>query len=260
MNKIDSRKIKALFIDLDGTLYFKDRPIEGAADAINQLRNQGFILKFLTNTDSQTNLAIQNKLNSYQLKVELDEIYTPLSASLKFLKNLKDKTFFPLVSNNILPEYTTLNMDDQKVDYVVIGDFRDRVSYELLNRAFRLIADGAEIIALQKGKFFYNSEGKNLDTGAFVQLFEYASDKKALVLGKPSQEFFQIILKELKLQPDQIAIIGDDLATDIRGAKDLGAFSVLVKTGKYQDNSGFDPTLQPELIISSIAEISGHII
>lgn len=256
MDKINSSKIKAFFIDLDGTLYFKDKAIEGAVKTVDELRSRGLALRFLTNTDSRTNEFMKKRIENFGFNINIDEVFTPVAASLTFLKHQKEKSFFPLVADEIMCEYEKLNINDINPDYVVIGDFKERVSYDMLNKAFRMIAEGAEIIALQKGKFFYSPEGKNLDTGAFVNMFEFAANKTAKVLGKPSEDFFKIALEELKLSPYEIAIVGDDITTDILGAKQLGAFSVLVKTGKYEQKAVEASGIKPDLIIDTISELT----
>jgi len=261
LKKNEFEKIKALLIDLDGTVYFKDQAIAGAADTINYLRDIGITLRFLTNTDAKPSKYILNRINGYGLNISIDEIHTPVSASVKFMKSRESKSFYPLVSLEVLPEYEGMNVNEEKVDYVIIGDFRERVNYQTMNKAFRLISSGAEIIALQKGKYFYNEEGKNIDTGAFVKLFEYASDKEAMVMGKPSKDFFKVVLHELNLKPEEVAIIGDDITTDILGAKQLGAMAILVKTGKYNDNNIEKYSeIEPDLILDTFTDIARYIV
>ena len=42
---------------------------------------------------------------------------------------------------------------------MVVGDLGDRWDYDVLNRAFRSLMDGAELIALQKNRCWETSEG-----------------------------------------------------------------------------------------------------
>jgi HAD superfamily phosphatase (TIGR01668 family) len=46
--------------------------------------------------------------------------------------------------------------------------------------------------------------------------------------GKPSRRFFRRALAEMNLTPGQVAIVGDQLLTDILGGNRLGAFTILV--------------------------------
>ena len=111
---------------------------------------------------------------------------------------------------------------------------------------------------MQKGRYFYDSTGKNLDTGAFVAMMEYATGKSSKVLGKPSESFFNMLLQDLKLKPSEIIIIGDDISTDIVGANNIGAMGVLVKTGKYMDQIKLDVAI-PDLVLDSVADLKGYL-
>lgn len=46
--------------------------------------------------------------------------------------------------------------------------------------------------------------------------------------GKPRRRFFRRALADMNLTPEQVAIIGDQLLTDILGGNRLGAFTILV--------------------------------
>lgn len=74
------KNIKALLIDLDGTVCFKNEQIQGEAHTIEYLRNARMKLKFLTNTDSKSPKFILDKVNSYGLSINLEEIHTPVPA------------------------------------------------------------------------------------------------------------------------------------------------------------------------------------
>lgn len=129
------------------------------------------------------------------------------------------------------------------------------MSYEALNTAFRHVMAGAEILTLQKGRYFVSSDGYNLDTGAFVQLLEYGSGKTARVLGKPAVEFFRTAVAQVGCAPADVAVVGDDVTTDIAGARAIGAVSVLVRTGKYSDEALASCAVRPDYIVDSIADV-----
>lgn len=246
--------IKAIFFDLDGTLYFNGQAIEGAIETVNNLRNKGYICRFLTNTDSKPPIEILEKLMVMGFNISIDEIYTPVTASVKFLEDREDIKIYPLVSDKIIDNYNKFKIDESSVDYVIIGDCREKVSYEELNKVFKLIDDNTQILALQKGKFFYDERGKNIDTGAFVAMMEYSTGKTARVLGKPSESFFKILLDDLELNPEQVLIVGDDITTDIVGANSIRAKSELVRTGKFKDQKDIK-VASPDVIIDSVSNL-----
>jgi HAD superfamily hydrolase (TIGR01458 family) len=145
---------------------------------------------------------------------------------------------------------------DSTVNYVVIGDAGDTISYENLNAAFRAVIDGAEIIALEKDRYWMAPDGLMLSAGPFVAALEFATGKIATVVGKPSKAFFEMALRDMDVRPDQAAMIGDDIITDIAGARKAGMRAILVKTGKYREEAVRGAPVQPTKIIDSIASIA----
>ena len=252
---LQGRHIKALLLDLDGTLYFKGVQIPRADQALVALREMGIRVCFLTNTDSKTASTIHRELAAMGLAIEKEMIFSAASAGVRFLMQHPEKRSYCLVSNELAAVFAPFLADEGAVDYVIVGDFRDSVSYEVLNTAFRHVMEGAEIIALQKGRYFVNTEGNNLDTGAFVQLLEYGSGKTARVLGKPSPDFFRMAAAQVGCSPEEILVVGDDVTTDIVGARALGALSVLVRTGKYSDETLACSAVKPDLIVDSITDV-----
>lgn len=242
-------------LDLDGTLYFRGEPIPHADRAIAALRAMGFQLRFLTNTDSKTASRLHRELGKMGLAVAEEEIFSAASAALHFLEAQPSKRYYCLVSQELAAAFAPFHAAEGAVDYVVAGDFRDSVSYDVLNTAFRHVMAGAEIIALQKGRYFVSSAGYNLDTGAFVHLLEYGSGKTARVLGKPSVAFFRLAIEQIACSPAEVVVVGDDVTTDIAGAQAVGALSVLVRTGKYSDEALERSSVKPDYVVDSISDV-----
>ena len=252
---IQRGRVRALLLDLDGTLYFRGGPIPHADQATAALREMGFQLRFLTNTDSKTASMLHRELAAMGLAIEEEEIFSAVSAALHFLQEQPGKRYYCLVSQELAAAFAPFHAAKGAVDYVVVGDCRDSVSYCLLNTAFRHVMAGAEIIALQKGRYFVSSAGYNLDTGAFVQLLEYGSGKTARVLGKPSVAFFRLAIEQIGCAPEEAIVVGDDVTTDIAGAKAVGAVGVLVRTGKFSEDALGRSPVKPDFIVDSIADV-----
>lgn len=249
------RHLRALFIDLEGTLYFKGKQIPGAQTAIEELDRMGIQLRFLTNTDSKSTRNIHTYLRDMHLFVPEGAIFSAADAALEFLESHGAKRCHCLLSDELASTFAPYIGKRGPVDYVVIGDVQQVVSYDALDMAFRYIMSGAEILALQKGRYFVREDGYHLDTGAFVQLFEYASGKAARVLGKPSPGFFGAVMKQVGCAPTEVAVVGDDITTDLIGAKASGAWGILVRTGKFSCEALQESVVQPDVVVPSIAEL-----
>ncbi len=248
--------IRLVLFDLDGTLYFKGKQIEGAAKTINYLRDKGYKLRFLTNTDSLTVNEIHKRIIDHGIEAKPEEVFSPLAAAREFIKQNNNCSVYFLGSDSVQKSVCDLNIDPVKPHYVIIGDFRDKVSYETINNVFRMINNGAELLALNKGKVFFNDSGINIDTGAFVSMFEYASGKTAGTLGKPNKLFFDIVLRSAGVSSEETLIVGDDISVDIEGAKNAGTLGVLVKTGKFDEKTLNSSSTKPDMVIDSVAGLA----
>src|SRR5690606_19090550 len=120
---------------------------------------------------------------------------------------------------------------------VVIGDLGEGWSFSRLNAAFRQVLGGATLLALQKNRYWRTGDGLSLDAGPFVAALEYATGVEAVVVGKPSEDFFRLAAASMALPPDRITVIGDDLESDVGGAQAAGMRGILVRTGKFREES-----------------------
>lgn len=69
--------------------------------------------------------------------------------------------------------------------------------------------DGADLIAIHKGRYYSRGDGLALGPGPFVSALEYATGKTAKVVGKPEQSFFLSALHGLDCMPQEVVMIGD---------------------------------------------------
>lgn len=79
-----------------------------------------------------------------------------------------------------------------------------------------------------------DEDGLALDVGPFTVGLEYATGTEAQICGKPQSSFFLTAVTDMKLDPNQVVMIGDDLYGDVGGAQKAGIRGVLVRTGKYK--------------------------
>lgn len=247
--------IRNIIFDLNGTMYERGIMIDGACDLVDDLRDKGYQLSFLTNTDSRATSDVYERLLAKGLKLNKDELVTPVSAVKRFIELNMDKSFHLLVHDDVLQELSFANQDTKSPDYVIIGDFCDKVSYDTINEAFRMIRAGAEIIALSKTLWYKDDDGDSINTGAFVHMLEAATGKNALLMGKPSTDFLKMALENTSGKPETTLVIGDDIATDIWGGHKLGATTVQVQTGVYDVHTGSYNNVTPDHVIADVTKL-----
>lgn len=245
---------KALLIDLDGTVFAKEQLIPGAAEAIAALRAAGLRLRFLTNIDSRTSEELSEQVQAMGLAIPPHEISTCVDAGYSYVAAAPGRCYC-LLPRRLAARFDVFGSADGPVRYVIIGDQRELAGYEPLNEAFRHVMAGAGIVALQKGRFYVNEAGCNLDSGAFAAALEFATGRQTSVVGKPAAMFFQAALQKASVSAPEAIVVGDDISTDIAGAAAAGIRSILVRTGKFSHSPAAAGGPQPTLTIASVADL-----
>lgn len=223
--------IHGVLIDLEGVLYVGGYPLPGAREALLSLRAAGIPMRFVTNTTRQTRATLADRLARMGLEVPLQHLFTPVVAARHYLIARK-LTPHLLVHPDIQSEFADLL--GSAPGAVLLGDAGPDFTYDALNQCFRLLLDGLPLLAMGSNRYFRDNSGWNLDVGPFMAALEYAAELEAVVLGKPSADFFQAALGSLDLPPHDVAMIGDDAEMDVCGALAAGLRGVLVRTGKYR--------------------------
>lgn len=247
--------IRGLLIDLDGVLYVADTPVPGAQGVIERLTAEDIPRRYLTNTTTCTAASVLEKLQKLGFDVHEGEVFSPITATVQFLKNQGMPSINPVARDSVLPEFADFTVNDERPDYVVVGDIGAAWSYPLINKIFSQLHAGAELIAMHKNKFFQGEGGLQVDIGAFVAGLEYVSGKQANVIGKPSRSFFDMALQSLQLPASSVAMIGDDIETDVGGGKEAGMHGILVRTGKYREGCEAHAAHQPDCTMDSLADL-----
>ena len=244
---------RAVTFDLDGVLYQEEAPIPGAVETVRALHQMDVPFRFLTNTTSKSRGDVLDKLREFGFPAQAEWIYSPPATAGDLLREQKASAYL-LVQDRALPDFADVRRDDKAPDYVVMGDLGDGWTFKKLNRAFQFIQQGAGLIALGMTRYWQSDGGLLLDVGPFVAALEYATGAEALVLGKPAPAFFERIAHHLSLPPAQIALVGDDIRTDVGAAMEAGFFGVQVRTGKFRP-SDLDGDITPDLVLDSVTDL-----
>ncbi len=243
---------------MDGVLHVSGAPIAGAPVAVHRLRDAGHRLRFVTNSTTKSRTQIAEQLCSMGIEVDENELQTTGAVAARALKG---KRVLALTMPGILDDLEGLQLVGMNVDAVLVGGADEgeetgRIfSYLNLNRAFHELSAGAELYCLHKNRWWQTADGARLDAGAFVAGLEYAADIEATVLGKPSTAYFGAALEALDAEAGLTWMVGDDLENDIVGAHKHGMRTLLVRTGKFRPDEVERSAVQPDGIVSSIAQL-----
>ena len=64
-----------------------------------------------------------------------------------------------------------------------------------------------------------------------------------------------LAISDMGLKANEVAVVGDDISSDILGAINVGAYGILVKTGEYNQSLLMCSGIEPDLILDSIADL-----
>jgi phospholysine phosphohistidine inorganic pyrophosphate phosphatase len=251
-------------LDLDGTLYTGDAAIPGAADALSRLRTHVVPFRLVTNTTSRSRRMLVDRLAGYGLAVAPEEIVTATLAGVELVRAGGYGCVAPFVPAGALEDMEGLTLaggtsgrPHAAADVVVLGDLGERWTFALLQEAFEQLMAGAALVALSRDRYFRQGDRLALDAGPFVAALEYAVGATAGVAGKPSPAFFEAAVRSLGLAADRsVAMVGDDLWSDVQGAQRAGLQGWLVRTGKFREDVLQGSGITPDRILSSVAELS----
>lgn len=192
------------------------------------------------------------------MELEDDEVQT---VGVVANQTLAGKRVLALTMPGMLDDLDGLQLVGMNVEAVLLGGANEgeetgRIfSYLNLNRAFHELEAGAELYCLHKNKWWQTADGARLDAGAFVAGLEFAAETEATILGKPSPAYFKAALDALEAEAELTWMVGDDLEGDVVGAHRHGMKTILVRTGKFRPDDVERSRVQPDAIVSSIAQL-----
>ncbi len=246
-----------LLLDIDGVLHVGDEEVPGARDALTNLRAGGVPFRLMTNTTSRPRAAVVDRLQRIGFDIDAADVLTPAAMAVRLCRERGYERVALVVANALREDLTELEAVEVRgsaVDAVIVGDLGRGFTWDVLNGAFRSLLRGADLIALQRNRYWRQPEGLVLDAGPFVAALEYAAERPATVVGKPSAAFFLEGVADLGLDASAVAMIGDDLEADVGGAIDAGLAGIQVRTGKFRADVLDGSAIAPTMVIDSIAD------
>lgn len=223
--------LRGVLLDIAGVLYEGRAAIPGARAALAALRQTGLPLRCVTNTSRQPARLLRKALGEFGFDIAEEEIFT---ATRALVAHLRAHALRPLLLVHPALDEEFAGLQQDPCNAVVVGDAAERFTYEGLNAAFRLILDGAPLLAIAANRYFRDDDAMSLDAGPFVAALEYAARTRAVLFGKPAPAFFHAVLADLRIDPQEAVMIGDDVEADVNGALAAGIPAILVRTGKYR--------------------------
>lgn len=255
--------IRGVLLDIDGVLHVSMQPIVGAVETLHWLEQHGYPTCFVTNTTTFARATLAQHLQGIGLSIAEEYLITAPVATANYIRqHYPGKRCWVLTKGDTEADFTDIKLVQADADVVVIGGAEELLTYEAMNDAFRMLMNGAVLLAMHTNLYWRTNEGLRLDSGPFVRALEVATGKEAIVLGKPDHAFFEQALLAIGATADETIMVGDDIENDVGGAQRAGLRGILVYTGKHRADSPLLESVHPDAMLPSIAElprwIEGH--
>jgi HAD superfamily hydrolase (TIGR01458 family) len=240
--------VRALLLDLDGVIVVAEQAVPGAPEAIARIEARGFPYRIVTNTSAVSRATLARWSGKIGAPIPASRFQSALSASAAWTaRHLPGAPLYVLASEDAKSEFAGQRLLTHEeagergasAAAVIVGDSPEEVTFDNMNRAFRLIRNGAVLVGMHQNPWWLTPEGPTLDSGAFVAGLEFATEKRARIIGKPHPEFFSVAITDLRREAGRdlaradIAMVGDDVRSDVRAAQRAGLRGIFVLSGKH---------------------------
>ena len=225
--------IKAYLIDLDGTLYHGRHRIDGADRLIQTLKEQGIPFLFVTNNSSRTPQGVADHLNGMGIEADASEVCTSAVAAAEYVAALSPGARVACIGETGLIqaiEEAGLILTEDQPEVVIQGIDRE-FSYQKLTKALRWINGGAQYILTNPDLQLPGDDGLMPGAGTIGAAIEAATGVQPMVIGKPSSIIMKSAIRRLNMKAQEVAVIGDNMRTDIAAGVAAGCETLLVLTG-----------------------------
>lgn len=243
-------------IDFDGVINLYGKPAPYAKDFLEFLEKNKIPSFIISNSTLKTSKDVRDFLRENYLPFSIP-IMTAADAALKYVGNNYERVSVYCV-DKVKKEFEKY-IDDTNPQAIVVGDMVDDWSVEIINEIFRKIQNGADLVAMHMNKYWSPEENKILlDAGSFISAVEYATSKKAILIGKPSPIYFHTALEMLGYPKESsFLMLGDDLEIDIIPTKAMGSKAILILTGKTKSSQLSNLLVVPDFITNDLSEVIG---
>ncbi|WP_099025505.1 HAD-IIA family hydrolase [Mycolicibacterium palauense] len=260
-----------VLFDIDGVLVTSWQPIPGAAQTLQVLADHQIARSYLTNTTTRTREQIADLLTEAGMAVTPDEVITAAVLTADFVRDRYPGARCFLVNSGVIaddmPGIDLVSSVETRggpmpdaPDVVLMGGAGPEYDHVTLSWVYDWMAQGVPVVAMHRSTSWTTTEGLRIDTGMYLLGMEEVSGRKATAVGKPAPEGFLASAARLGVEPDEMYMIGDDLNNDVLAGQVVGMTGVLVRTGKFRQDTldrwaADEFAMQPNYVIDSVADL-----
>lgn len=262
--------LQHLILDMDGVLWRGETALPGVVDFFATLRRKGIGVVLATNNATKVAVQYKEKLAGLGVDIAADRILTSAEATAGYLsEQYPAGTTAYVVGESGLEvalrnrEFNLLQSDGyvgqgEHADVVVVG-FTRHVCYPQLASAAHLVNNGARFVGTNPDVTFPSEWGPLPGAGSLLAFLQAATGQEPLIVGKPNQAIFHEALARLGGTPQNTAMVGDRLETDIAGAQAAGLRTILLLSGVTGRQELDESDLQPDHVFDDLRALAQYL-
>lgn len=251
------KNYKGYLIDLDGTMFRGNEPIDGAKAFIDWLQQKQIPYVFVTNNSSATLAQVAAKLNRMEIAANEDQVITSSKACANYIKNkVKDPLVYMIGEEGLYEALKAKGIsitDQDDANVVVIGIDRD-INYEKLANAALAVRKGAVFISTNSDVAIPSERGLLPGNGSLTAVISVSTGQEPTFIGKPEPIIINEALNQLDLPKKEIMMVGDNYATDITAGIRAGIDTLMVFTGVTQKEELPNLEIQPTYYVDNLRD------
>jgi HAD superfamily hydrolase (TIGR01450 family) len=254
------KNIKLFLFDMDGTLYLGNQLFDFTKDLLEKIRENGRDYLFLTNNSSKSVIDYVKKLKKLGIQAETKDFLTSSQATAFYLhKNYEGKKLYVCGTKSLIKELENegfeVTEDINKTECVVIG-FDTELTFKKLEDVCKiLLTKDIPYIATNPDIVCPTEFGSVPDCGSVCEMIYNATGKRPFVIGKPSPLMPKLAMEKMSVKPNETAVVGDRIYTDIKSGLNANALSILVMSGETDEEILNASSDKPDLVLKNASEI-----
>lgn len=252
--------IKLFLFDMDGTLYIGNQLFDFTEELLDSIKMSGKRYLFITNNSSKSVNAYVEKLGRLGIRATADDFLTSSQATAWYLKNhYPNKRLYVCGTESLKTELEensfSLTENTEAAECIVIG-FDTELTFRKLEDVSRMLCTrDIPYIATNPDYVCPTEYGSVPDCGSICDMLYNATGKRPYVIGKPSPLMIQLAMEKEHCTPEETAVVGDRIYTDIKSGLNAGALSVLVMSGETTTEILEKSVDKPDVVLQTAKEI-----
>ena len=253
--------IRLYLFDMDGTLYLGNRLYDFTKELLATIKTSGRRYLVMTNNSSKSVEDYVKKLEKLGIAATREDFITSSQATAYYLKqNHPDCRLYVCgtesLKKELMREGFTVTQCLADVDCIVMG-FDTELTFQKLEDVSRLLLTREDIpyIATNPDYVCPTEFGSVPDCGSVCDMIFNATGKRPVVIGKPSPLMPKLAMAKYGYSPEETAVVGDRIYTDIKSGLNAGITGVLVLSGETTPEILAASEDKPHLVLEDASEI-----